>query len=109
MRQPPVLDVALGELAAGGADQMLACQRRADRGQRHAVLKLVAESVGAARLIEGGPRPDAAGERLIEQPTVQHDVHRPVGRLDLHRAEDVLPMGAHLIQHRVEIGLRDTA
>ena len=28
MRQPPMLDVALGELAAGGADQMLARQGR---------------------------------------------------------------------------------
>ena len=103
MRQPPMLDVALGELAAGRADQMFSRQQGADRGQRHAVLQLVAESVGAAGLIEAGPRPEAAGERLIEQPAVQHDVHRAVGGLHLNGPEDVLPMAAHLVQHGVEI------
>ena len=48
--------------------------------ERHAVLQLVAEAVGAARLVEGRARPDAAGERLVEQPAVEHDVHRAVGR-----------------------------
>ena len=44
--------------------------------ERHAVLQLVAEAVGAARLVEGRARPDAAGERLVEQPAVEQDVHR---------------------------------
>ena len=62
--------------------------------QGHAVLQLVAEAVGAACLIEAGPRPDAAGQRLVEQPAVQHDVHGPVRRADLHRASSVAPVVA---------------
>ena len=97
MRQPPMLHVALDELprrrrAADGA--RVSCGR--GEAQRHAVLQLVAEAVGAARLIEAGARPDAAGERLIEQPAVEHDVHRAVGRPDLHRAQHVAPMARHL-------------
>ena len=83
--------VALGELPAGGAQEMLARERRPGDRQRHPVLQLVAEAVGAARLIEGRARPDAAGERLIEQPAVQHDVHGAVGRLHLDGAEHVIP------------------
>ena len=39
--------------------------------ERHHVLELVAEAVGAARLVERRARPDAAGERLVEQPAVE--------------------------------------
>ena len=60
MRQPPVLDVALGELSGGRAQQMLARQIGPDSGERHAVLQLVTKAVGAAGLIEGRARPDAA-------------------------------------------------
>ena len=72
--------------------------------QRHAVLQLVAKAVGAARLIERRARPDAAGERLVEQPAVQHDVHGPVGRLHLDCPEQRLPVVRHLGQDGVEIG-----
>ena len=84
---PPVLHVAFDELARG-AQQVLAQRAwvRAD-GERHDVLELVAEAVGAARLVEGRARPHAAGERLVEQPAVQHEVHGAVGRLHLDRAE----------------------
>ena len=75
-----------------------------DSGERHAVLKLVAEAVGAARLIERRSRPHAAGERLIEQPAIEHDVHRPVRRFHLDRAEHVVPMLHDLAKDRVEIG-----
>ena len=57
-RQPPMLDVALDELPRRRAQQM--CSRviagRAT-SERHDVLQLVAEAVGAARLIEGRARP----------------------------------------------------
>ncbi len=52
-----------------------------DDGERHDVLQLVAEAVGAAGLVERGPRPHAAGERLVEQPLIQHQVERAIGRL----------------------------
>ena len=104
MRQPPMLHVALDELPRRGAQQVLARHRRPRGDQRHAVLQLVAEAVGAARLIERRAGPDAAGQRLIQQPAVQHDVHRTVGRLHLDRAEDVVPVAADLGQHVVQIG-----
>src|SRR5579872_7477079 len=83
MRQPPVLDVALDELPRRRAQQVRARHRRLRRGERHAVLELIAKAIGAARLIEGRPRPETAGERLIEQPAIEHDVHLPDGRLYL--------------------------
>ena len=99
-----MLIVALDELPAGGPQEMLADERRPGDRHRHPVLELVAESIGAARLVEGRARHDAAGERLIEQPAVQHHIHGGVGRLDLDGAEDVIPFLDHLFQGRVEIG-----
>src|SRR4051812_44640441 len=103
MRQPPMLDIALGELTAGDPDKMLARQGRPDRGERHSVLELIAKSVGAARLVEARTRPEPAGDRLIEQPAVEHDVDRTVGRLDLDGTEQSFPLLADLGQRRVRI------
>ena len=103
MRQPPMLHVALDELPRRRAQQVRARHRRPRCDERHAVLQLVAEAIGAARLVECRASPDAAGQRLIQQPAVQHDVHRPVGRLHLDRAEDSVPVLGDLGQHRVEI------
>ena len=96
VRQPPVLHVAFGELARGGAQDLLAQQRGPREAQRHRILQLVAETVGAARLVEAGARPGAAGQRLIQQPAIHHDVERAVGRLDLHVAGELVPVRAHL-------------
>jgi len=49
MRQPPVLNVTLDELPRGGMQDMSAGPGRLGERQRHTVLKLVAEAVGAAR------------------------------------------------------------
>src|SRR4051812_25117772 len=84
---------------------MLPCQCRVARRERHTVLELVAEPICSTRLIKAGTSPDTTSDRLIEEPAVQHDVHRPIGRLDLHCPEYVLPVVANVIQHSVEIGL----
>jgi hypothetical protein len=47
VRQPPVLHVAGRELAAGRTQQVLTGQRRLADCQGHAVLQLVAKSIGA--------------------------------------------------------------
>ena len=73
--------------------------------QRHHVLQLIAETIGAACLVEGRPRPYAAGQRLIGQPAVEEDIHRPVRRLDLHGPGDVVPLLGHRGEDRVEVGL----
>ncbi|MCY1390258.1 hypothetical protein D9M71_50740 [compost metagenome] len=98
-----MLHIALGELSTGGAQQMAAGFHRVGEGQRHAVLQLVAEAIGAARLVERRPRADAAGQRLVEQPAIEQDVHRPVRRAHLHRAEQLVPMPGHGGEHFVEV------
>ena len=105
MRQPPMLHVAFDELPRSSTQQVLARHRRLRRGQRHAVLQLVAKTVGAACLIECRTGPDAAGQRLVQQPAVQHDIHRTIRRLHLDGAEDTVPVAADLRQHLVEISL----
>ena len=104
MRQPPMLHVALDELTGRRAQQMFARQIGASRDQRHAVLQLIAEPIGAAGLIEGRTRPDPAGERLVEEPAVEHEVHRSVGRLDLNRAQHIVPQRRDSGLEGVEIG-----
>ena len=104
MGQPPMLHVALDELPRRSAKQMFARQIGPSGGERHAILQLVAKTIGAAGLIEGRARPDAAGERLIEQPAVEHDVHRPIGRLDDDSAQRRLPKARNSRFDGVEIG-----
>ena len=99
-----MLDIAFDELPGRGAQEMLARQRRSRQGERHSVLELIAETVSAARLIERRSRPHAAGERLIEHPAIQHDVHGTVRRFHLNRAEHIVPKPDDLAQDRIEIG-----
>src|SRR6185437_8968168 len=72
---------------------------------RETILQLVAETVGAARLIETGARPHAAGERLVEQPAIEQEIHRTVGCLDLDGAERFVPKGVHIREQGIEIGV----
>src|SRR5450759_3393942 len=66
---------------------MCAGHRRLGVHERHAVLELIAESVRAARLIDGGTRPHAAGERLVERPAVHQRVELVRRRVDANGAE----------------------
>src|SRR5207247_11347374 len=74
----------LRELMRGGGQQMLSRDLARRHRQRHDVLELVAESVSAAGLVEGRACPDAARERLVEQPSVEEDVE---GRSEEHTSE----------------------
>ena len=60
--------------------------------QGHRVLQLIAEAERAARLIESGAGPHAAGERLIDEPAVGQEVDRRVGRFDIDHAERAAPV-----------------
>ena len=104
MRQPPVLHVALGELSGGRAQQVFARQVGPDSGERHAILQLVTKAIGSAGLIEGRAGPNAAGERLVEQPAIEHEVHRAVGSLDLDCAQSLIPGSRNVRFQGVEIG-----
>jgi hypothetical protein len=88
-----MLHIAFAELMRGGAEQMLAGEGRFGMHQRHHVLQLVAESIGAAGLIKPGPAPEPAAQGLIQQPAVRHHIHGGIGRIHVHRAEGSIPIG----------------
>ena len=100
---PPMLHVALFELTRRRAQQVLARQLAARDGERHRVLELVAEPPGSARLVERRARPIAGGHRLVEEPAVEHQVHRPIRRANLEGGERVLPLLAHLGERGVQV------
>src|SRR5260370_24800831 len=83
---------------------MLSRQGRLRYSQRHHVLKLIAKAVCTAGLIECGSGPHAAGESLIEQPAVEHDVHGTIGGFHLNRAEEVVPEARHRGEYGAEVG-----
>ena len=97
---PPVLDVAFDELSRGGMDDVVAREVRSRQHQREDILQLVAEAERAARLIERRSSPDAAREGLIEEPVVEQQIHRPIGRADLHRPEQRPPEVLHVGKRR---------
>ncbi len=73
-------------------------------GQRHHVLKLVPKAISAARLIKRGPGQDPARQCLVEQPTVEQDVHRTIGGFNRDDAQDFIPMFRDRTQDRIEVG-----
>ena len=87
-----MLHVAFFELARGRSQYLLAGNLRLCVNERAHVLQLVSKPVSAARLIEGGPRPHTARKRLVEQPAIQHYVHRRVRRFDFYRLQQVIPI-----------------
>ena len=102
-RMPPVLDVTLDELPRGGPQYLRACDVALRDRERHDVLELIAKAIRATRLIERRARPDATGERLIEQPAVEQHVHRPIRCRHLHRAEHVVPVLHHRAQGLIKV------
>ena len=97
-RVPPMLHIALGELARRGQHDLRAQHLRRRPGQRHRVLQLVAKSVRTPGLVEAGPRPQAARHRLVQQPAVHQGVEQRVGCLHRGRAEQLVPCPAHRLQ-----------
>ena len=89
-RMPPMLHVAFLELLRGRCRMhMLARTCGMAVHQRHHILQLVAESERSARLIERRASPDAATERLVQQPVVDERIERAVGRVDFDRGWSV--------------------
>ncbi len=93
-----MLDIALRELALGAAQQVLAHQRGLRMHQRHHVLQLVAETVGAARLVVTAASPQTAGQGLVQQPAIGQYVERRIGSRYLYRAERALPVVPYFLQ-----------
>ena len=90
-RVPPVLDIPFLELPGGRSEDLGPGFLRGPIDQGHDVLKLVAEPVRPAGLIERRPRPDPAGQDLIQQPAVDQHVDRRVGRPHLDGVQDAVP------------------
>ncbi len=88
---PPVLHVALDELSRGGAEDVLAGEPRLGVDERHDVLELVAEAVGAAALVQRRAGPHAAGQRLVQRPPVEQRVERRLGRAHRDDRQPVRP------------------
>jgi hypothetical protein len=100
-----MLDVAFDKLSRSRPQQVFARYGRLRGDQRHAVLQLVTKAISTACLIESRAGPDAAGQRLIQQPAVEHDIHCTVRGLYLDCAEDSTPVAADFRQRLVQICL----
>src|SRR4029434_2584226 len=96
-RVPPVLHVPLFELSAGGSQNLPARFLTGTVNKRHCVLQLVAEAEGPARLVESGPAPYPARKCLVDQPAIEHQIQRGVGRADLYGPEDAIPSRRDLL------------
>ena len=73
-------------------------------GQRHHVLKLITETISAARLIKRGSGQDPARQCLVEKPTVEQDIHGTIGCFHRDDAQHFIPMLCHRAQDGVEVG-----
>src|SRR5665213_1428705 len=69
-RMPPVLNIALRELARSTAQKVLSHQLRRSVDKRHHVLQLIAKAERTARLIERVTRPQPTRENLVHEPTI---------------------------------------
>ena len=97
-RVPPMLHIAFDKLVRGTHQQMLAGGGGRCMQHRQAVLQLVAKAKGAAGLVVAAARPEAAGDDLIHQPTIDQHVYGRIRGLHLHLAQGFLPMRAHRLQ-----------
>src|SRR5882724_3677113 len=66
--------------------------------ESHRVLQLIPKAVRTTRLVEGGPRPDATRQGLVEKPTIDQKIERPIGGLHLDGAKEALPASAHDVE-----------
>ena len=90
-QMPPMLHVSFDELPRSSAQNHLArdIRRRIDKCQR--ILQLVTKPISAARLIQSGTSPDAAAQRLVEQPAIHQEIDGKHRRLDLNRGQESIP------------------
>ena len=89
---PPVLNVSLDELTGCRVQDVFPNESGSRQQQRQRILQLIAEPERAARLVESRSSPDPARQRLVEQPAVQHQVHRTIRRPDVDYAKKIVPI-----------------
>ena len=71
----------------------------------HHILQLVAISNRSARLVKAGPRQDPRRHGLVKQPAIDHDIKCRIGRMDLDRAEQIIPKSGQSLECGVD-GIR---
>ena len=94
-REPPVQHIAFGELLRRVQQKLPAGVIWLADEKDLAVLKLVAEAIACRHLIERRFTPQAAGNRLIFEPVVGHEVERVVGGFDVFSVNEARPEGPH--------------
>ena len=103
-RMPPVQHIPRLKLVVRRAQNMLARQPRRGMNQGHHILQLIAKAKGTAGLIEARTPPDAAGQTLVEQPAVQQQIHGRVWGVNLHRAQQHIPLAVDCLPGFFHLG-----
>ena len=97
-RVPPVLHISFNELPGRRAEDLLPGELGGGVDEGHDILKLVAKSVGAARLVKRGPGPEPATDHLVQQPSIQEQIEGGIGCVNLDGLEDAIPLSARLLE-----------
>ena len=64
---------------------------------------MVSKTERAAGLIKSAASPHAAGQHLVQQPAVGQVIQAGVGRLDIDRAQGVVPVSPDALQRRPRV------
>src|SRR4051794_19747334 len=80
------------ELVTRSVEYLGARQFWSGMQQGHHILELVAEPKGPAGLIERRTSPNAAGQCLVEQPAVEHQIHAALRCLNRNCPQDIIPL-----------------
>ena len=98
-----MLNIAGAELTGSGSQKLFPCDFTSSRSKGHDILKLVAKPVSAAQLIKSRSGPNAAGERLIEEPAIDEQIHGSIGRRNLYPIEDFIPTRRSIVQNQIQV------
>jgi len=90
---PPVQNISILELVGSARQKVRSQTCRGHVREAQHVLQLVPKADRPARLVEAATRKQARSKRLIEEPAIQHQVKRGIGRLHLDTIEKVIPEG----------------
>jgi len=90
---PPVQNVSILELVGGALQEVRSHTCRGHVREAQHILQLVPKTDRPARLVEAATRKQARSKRLIEEPAVQHQVKRGIGRVHLDTIEKLVPEG----------------
>src|SRR5207249_975799 len=100
---PPVLHITFYKLSRSRAQNVVARNFRRGVHESHDILQLIAESIGATRLIKSRATPKPATQCLIEQPAVQQKIRGQLRSFYFNRAQEPIPPTAGYLQSGFDI------